>query len=322
MLSPDKVSIVCPNYNKAPFIAEAIKSVLNNSYAYWELIIIDDGSTDDSISIIEQFAEQDNRIVLIKQINQGGAIARNKGMSMASGEYLLFMDSDDLISKDCIENRLFQAKKNPNGIGWVFPLLPFEGDFSQGQFHSAWLPPMKDFLESFISHEIAWATPSVLWKTESIAPYYQWNSNYPRLQDIEFHTNILLNGGKIFTYPDHTPDCYYRLDEQRIVLGNRYQYLEKWAIGCSLYIHEFWSKVPAHLAPKLSRTALAFLSVAGHYYRAKQIDKRQFQSLLERGINSTPLINHQRKLKWYGKLLQNLPFHLPGMNAFFKFWIR
>jgi glycosyltransferase involved in cell wall biosynthesis len=322
MYSPTKISIICPNYNKGLFIGETIESVLASTYKNWELIIIDDGSTDDSLLIIQGFSSQDERIQYHQQSNQGGAAARNKGMSLATGAYLLFLDSDDLISPNCLEKRIKMAQQNPSGIGWVFPLLPFKGNFKDQDFIEPWIPPQDRFLERLIEHDITWTSMSPLWKTASIVPHFQWNPNYPRLQDIEFHTHILLKGERIFTFPEKKPDCYYRLDEQKLVIGSRYQYLDKWVKGCHLYVHEFWEKLPKSIAPKLSRTILAFLSVAGHYYRQKQITHQQFQSLTQLAKEATPIRRHQVLLSWYGKLLQLAPIHIPGLNGFFKFWVR
>lgn len=322
MYSQHKISIICPNYNKGLFIGETIESVLASSYADWELIIIDDGSTDDSLRIIQDFASKDQRIKYHQQSNQGGAVARNMGMTMATGEYLLFLDSDDLIAPDCLEQRVKMAKLHPNGVGWVFPLLPFKGNFSDQDFIQPWTPPKDRFLERLIEHDITWTSMSPLWKTASIVPFFKWNANYPRLQDIEFHTHILLKGERIFTFPEKNPDCYYRLDEQKLVIGSRFQYLEKWGKGCDLYVHEFWNKIPKGMAPKLSRTILAFLSVAGHYHRKKQISTDEFQSLIRLAKQSTPNGRHQILLSLYGNLLKHIPFHVPGVNGFFKFWIR
>lgn len=91
------VSIVTPVYNAEKFISDTIESVQKQSYKNWELILVDDCSTDNSVKIIEEFAKTDNRIKLIKQNNNGGpALARNKGIEVSTGNYLCFIDADDL----------------------------------------------------------------------------------------------------------------------------------------------------------------------------------------------------------------------------------
>lgn len=90
------VSIIMPNYNAAAFITASIESVLAQSYPYWELIIVDDASTDDSIASIEKLITKDLRITLIKlSKNSGTAVARNKALDIAKGTFIAFLDSDD-----------------------------------------------------------------------------------------------------------------------------------------------------------------------------------------------------------------------------------
>lgn len=91
----DLVSIIMPSYNTGRFIADSINSVLNQTYQNWELIIIDDCSTDDSVEIIKSY--KDSRIRLLKnKKNSGAAISRNYGLREAKGRYISFLDSDDV----------------------------------------------------------------------------------------------------------------------------------------------------------------------------------------------------------------------------------
>lgn len=99
----DKVSIIIPVYNVEKYISQCIDSCINQSYKNFEIILIDDGSIDESGNICDQYGEIDERIQVIHQNNQGLSVARNKGMLIANGEYLLFVDSDDRISKDCLK---------------------------------------------------------------------------------------------------------------------------------------------------------------------------------------------------------------------------
>ncbi|MDD4599665.1 MAG: glycosyltransferase family 2 protein [Negativicutes bacterium] len=111
------ISIIMPVYNVDIYIAETINSVRQQTYQDWELIVVDDGSTDRTSSIVEALVTLDNRIRLVKQSNQGVASARNKGMSLANGEYISFLDGDDLWEPNFLEE-LVNAKKE--GIGIVF----------------------------------------------------------------------------------------------------------------------------------------------------------------------------------------------------------
>ncbi len=90
------VSVIMPNYNGAPYIGAAIASVQAQSYDDWELLICDDGSTDDSVQVVQALAANDARIRLITQIKQGVGYARNHAIAQANGRYIAFLDSDDV----------------------------------------------------------------------------------------------------------------------------------------------------------------------------------------------------------------------------------
>ena len=103
----DLISIITPLYNSKQYILETIQSVLSQTYANWEMIIIDDASTDGSDEIIKSFSIKDERIKFIKlDLNQGPAFARNKGIKEASGRYIAFLDSDDLWMPEKLEKQI------------------------------------------------------------------------------------------------------------------------------------------------------------------------------------------------------------------------
>lgn len=93
------ITIVMPAYNVAHYIPRAIESVLQQDYEHWELIIINDGSTDNTLDVIESFAQKDSRIKWVNQENQGVSAARNRGLSLAQGRYITFLDADDFYEK-------------------------------------------------------------------------------------------------------------------------------------------------------------------------------------------------------------------------------
>lgn len=91
------VSIIVPIYNSEKYLSECIESILNIRYSYFELLLIDDGSSDDSLSICNQYAKQDNRIRVFSKENGGVSSARNLGLDNAIGDWIVFIDSDDYV---------------------------------------------------------------------------------------------------------------------------------------------------------------------------------------------------------------------------------
>lgn len=98
-----KVSVVIPVYNVDKYLTECLESVINQTLKEIEIILINDGSIDNSFKIIEKYQKIDNRIKVINQKNQGQSVARNNGLKLAKGEYIYFMDSDDFIDLDMFE---------------------------------------------------------------------------------------------------------------------------------------------------------------------------------------------------------------------------
>lgn len=107
------VSIIMPAFNVADYIAESIESIINQEYKNWELIVINDGSTDSTPDIVRSFIQKDSRIRLYEQENQGVSVARNQGMKIAAGKYLAFLDGDDLWDKSFLMKVVTAKELNP-----------------------------------------------------------------------------------------------------------------------------------------------------------------------------------------------------------------
>lgn len=107
------VSIITPTYNAEKYIRETLQSVLNQSHQNWEMILADDGSTDKTVSIIEEFAQKDIRIKLFKlPENRGNGFARNAALEKASGKYIAYLDADDLWFPEKLEKQIQFLKAN------------------------------------------------------------------------------------------------------------------------------------------------------------------------------------------------------------------
>lgn len=145
-----KVSIIMPVYNAEKYVSEAIESVRNQSYSDWELLIVDDGSQDRSVCVVESYREKDNRIRLLQNTSgeHGPGAARNFGMEHVTGKYTYFLDADDWIDGDLLQDAVALAEKTGADIvpfGYVIedrgkqiqkPLMPV-GNFEYQDFKEA-----------------------------------------------------------------------------------------------------------------------------------------------------------------------------------------
>jgi len=105
------VSIITPVYNGEKYLSQTIESVLSQTYPHWEMLIVDDGSKDNSAALIKQYTEKDPRIKFLSQPNGGSAAARNNGIRHADGRYIALLDADDLWDAVFLESQLSLMKK-------------------------------------------------------------------------------------------------------------------------------------------------------------------------------------------------------------------
>ena len=103
MAANDLVTVVIPVYNSKNTVAKAVRSILDQTYNELEIILVNDGSTDDSLDICNKLASEDKRIIVHSQENGGLSAARNKGISLATGKWITFVDSDDVAAPNMIE---------------------------------------------------------------------------------------------------------------------------------------------------------------------------------------------------------------------------
>ena len=111
-----KISVIIPIYNVEKYLSECLDSITNQTLKNIEIICVNDGSTDSSLNILNEYASKDTRIKIINQENKGAGAARNRGMSEATGEYIYFIDSDDFVSTNFLEKMLKKITKTHSDI--------------------------------------------------------------------------------------------------------------------------------------------------------------------------------------------------------------
>ena len=122
------VSIVLPVYNSETCMRSAIESCINQTYENIEIIIVDDGSTDNTAQIANEYANKDKRIIVLSQENVGSSGARNNGLKHASGEYVQFLDSDDSLEKNALEISVKEMESCPEADFLIFGFNIYHGD--------------------------------------------------------------------------------------------------------------------------------------------------------------------------------------------------
>ena len=133
-----KISIIMPTYNREKIIKNAIESVLSQTEKDLELIVVDDGSTDNTSKVIESF--KDSRIKYFKRTNHGIGASRNFGLDKATGDYISFLDSDDSLKKDFVEKMIKEAKKRKLDIA----VCNYEGIYQDGKTKIVSVEPFSD----------------------------------------------------------------------------------------------------------------------------------------------------------------------------------
>lgn len=136
------VSIIIPVYNAEKYLRQCIDSLLKQTYSYFELICVDDGSTDSSFEMLKEYEKQDNRIRIVRQKNQYAGVARNNGMEQAKGKYLLFLDADDFFEENMLEYLINTAEKGETEV-LVFNTFQYDNASNQ-VINTAWNPLKRD----------------------------------------------------------------------------------------------------------------------------------------------------------------------------------
>lgn len=136
-MSEKVVSIIVPVYNVEAYLAQCIDSLINQTYPHLEVLLIDDGSTDSSGQICDDYAKKDSRVKVIHKVNAGVSVARNTALSVASGYYLMCVDSDDWIEEDTLEKCIAIIDQHPEIDILEFGTIDYiDGEFAEYKSYS------------------------------------------------------------------------------------------------------------------------------------------------------------------------------------------
>jgi glycosyltransferase involved in cell wall biosynthesis len=190
------ISCITPTYNRAALLKDSIESTISQTYPNWEMIIVDDGSTDNTKCLVKSYIDKDNRIKYYKNSGKGGASARNFGISKANGDYIAFLDDDDISLPHRFKSQLNAAERN----GSRFIVSGYEvRDKKTDKLKSVVRLELKGSGAGFPSR---W-----LIKRDLLLQVNGFDEDYPSMQDIELSYRLAEH--EIFALQDEIVSIIY-----------------------------------------------------------------------------------------------------------------
>jgi glycosyltransferase involved in cell wall biosynthesis len=242
------VSVIIPFYNAGAYLRDAVNSVQVQTLSRFECILVDDGSTDLSWAIAEEYAASDPRIKIYKRPGdrpKGAGTCRNYGIEKAQGEFSVFLDADDWLAEFCMEQRIAAFRQFPHCDFLVFTAKAIKLDpdrniiFERIFNNDDGVRHKKDYLKKFLRYELPWNMTCPIWKTSFLRQTGGFDESFQRMQDPELHTRVLLMDGVRFErITDKPADSFYRMggagkyaspELRRIILDSFYRYFAKFS---------------------------------------------------------------------------------------------
>lgn len=213
MSSLSLVSILIPNYNKVQYLVETLDSVLAQTYFNWECIIVDDQSTDGSWKVLVEYSQIDKRFKIKrrpKDFPKGGNVCRNFALNNSKGDFVLFLDSDDVLAPFCLDQRIKEIQKHKHLDFWAFPTALFEEEVSDAKY--LWnIDGVKDSdLSRFLRMDAIWQTSGSIYRKEFLMKVNGLSIDRKFWQDFELHLKALFYTKNYKKFFELSPDVFIR----------------------------------------------------------------------------------------------------------------
>ena len=300
------VSIIIPTFNRIDLFEETINSVLNQTYQNWECIIVDDGSSEINIGKLLSYKNKSERIIFLQRnrLPSGVSTCRNIGVEKALGDFVIFLDSDDILHPECLSNRVSFAQDYPGKDFWVFCAKEFKDNIhEQNVIHNKYPKNegSSEYLKMFIRGVIPFCVMAPIWKKECLYKPIIFNEKLSIWEDPEFHIRLISSGLKFKVFKNLDPDCYYRKNSRskkefsenkqyfKRVLENKYVFYREiisiHSLGESIiqsYKKEFKENVLYFIEEYLIKyySIRFFFVFINLFYKEKVINFREIKKLL------------------------------------------
>ena len=206
------ISVIVPVFNREKLLTATLQSVREQSLQSWECIIVDDGSTDNSLALIRSFCEQDRRFKLLQREREpkGAPTCRNIGWQNAKNDYIVFLDSDDLLAPWALEERFIFFEENKTCDYILSPAMEFSKTNNKHFKYRSNIGCREPLME-FLSFQSVWQTSCPTWKKSALETINGWDEEAMSWQDGELHIRALIKN-ITFKWSTEIPDIFLRID--------------------------------------------------------------------------------------------------------------
>jgi GT2 family glycosyltransferase len=283
-------SIIIPTYNQAAYIQATIDSALSQTYRDVEVIVVDDGSTDETS---ERLKDYRNKIHCLRQNNKGPSAARNLGFRASKGDYILFLDSDDLLSPDMIATHVETQLANPI-IGLTYSRwkqIDPSGTKILGEISP--IKPEGDLIQALLRRKLFFYGSATVMRRECLEKVGLFDESLSWGEDVDMWLRI-AQAGFSFGFVDRTLTSY-RVHHQSLTAGVSPQQVQEWGAG----LEKFFSDPtlpPSTRAIEPEVRSILHYETASRFFRDGAIEVAQEQ--LRQAIQAYPQMNAEWLLDW------------------------
>jgi len=277
----DKVSIIIPIYNAENYIDRSLESICNQTYQNLEIILVDDGSTDNSGKCCEQWALKDSRIRTYHQKNSGVSVARNTGLELASGEYVMFVDADDWIAKDMVQTLYALLKEHQADVSTCNYLEIPEGQEqlaseqeSKEVAEDAAITVATEKVDAGLQLLLPWAVYCKLYRRELLEKIRF--KQYKIAEDLLFNTEVICDTDFSRVVTMERKMYYYFIHNNSAI---RQGYQRKYLEGVQVEEH-CYDRLTA-LSPKFGDINIVGCSISMMFERMAELTRKERRAVIE-----------------------------------------
>lgn len=306
MKSFDLISVIIPIYNMELYLKRCLDSVCGNTYKNLEIICINDGSTDSSLKILQQYARQDERIIIIDQLNGGICSARNAGLNIAKGEYIAFVDSDDWVHRNFFEFQL-RAIKDHNADLAVCEFVRTDDELIFAIEEPQYSVREMSIKEKMCDNRAKSYVWNILFKKEVIG-FLRFNER-SQVEDSLFNIQIIMANSKLKAVKVEAILYAYFIREGSLVTKFTPEVIRDYTMTIARYCDD---DCPVEIRPILAVDVVKRAMNTRYLYRILgNIDVEKEMNLL---------IKSKLKLLSEDRIKYTLLFYIPELYRWYRIW--